>query len=141
MKKVYCAVKAIITKENEFLVIHQRLDDIGYWDLPGGRVKYGESPYDTLKREVKEETNLDVEIEKPAGMFWFFRKTDGAQVVCNTFFCKIAGGEIDLSKNPIERELESITEFRWVTKNEFLQEEYTTGRNSSLKQLIEESLS
>jgi phosphoglycolate phosphatase-like HAD superfamily hydrolase/ADP-ribose pyrophosphatase YjhB (NUDIX family) len=30
------------------------------WGIPGGKVKWGESSFDALRREVKEETNLDV---------------------------------------------------------------------------------
>jgi phosphoglycolate phosphatase len=31
------------------------------WGIPGGKIKYGESSNDALRREVKEETNLDIE--------------------------------------------------------------------------------
>ncbi|MEM0372329.1 MAG: NUDIX domain-containing protein [archaeon] len=36
-----------------------------YYTLPGGRVKYGERLENAVKREVKEETNLDVVDVRP----------------------------------------------------------------------------
>jgi phosphoglycolate phosphatase len=30
------------------------------WGIPGGKIKFGESSEDALRREIKEETNLDV---------------------------------------------------------------------------------
>ncbi len=32
----------------------------GYWDIPGGTLESGELPLEGLKREVKEETNIDI---------------------------------------------------------------------------------
>lgn len=130
MNHVFSAVKAIIQKGDKFLVIKQELTHATVWDLPGGKVDFGESPYDTLAREVKEELRLTVNILKPIGMFWFFRQ-DGDQVVCTAFLCT-ANGEIDLTKNP---STEKITEFKWVTKAEFLSDEYPVGHNS-IKQVI-----
>ena len=120
MKRVHPAVKAIIQRGNEFLVIKQELSDKTVWDLPGGRVDHGESPYDTLVREVKEEVCLSIKIVKPLGFFWFFRQ-DKDQVICTTFLCSVDDHEIDLTKNPAE---ENIVEYRWVTKDEFLRNEY-----------------
>jgi ADP-ribose pyrophosphatase YjhB (NUDIX family) len=41
----------------------------GWWDLPGGYVERGESAEQTLRREIKEETGLDVNIKKFFGTY------------------------------------------------------------------------
>lgn len=129
MNRVHPAVKAIIQRGERFLVIKQEFADNIVWDLPGGKVDFGESPYETLMREVNEEIHLSINIVKPLGFFWFFRK-DGDQVVCTTFLCTADDYEIDITKNPAN---ENITEFKWVTKDEFLSDEYTVGHDSMKK--------
>lgn len=41
----------------------------GLWSLPGGRVEKGEYIADAIKREVKEETGLDVDVRDLVGIF------------------------------------------------------------------------
>ena len=115
--RVWCAVKALIEDKNRYLIIRQEVKDKLFWDLPGGRVEHGESPYDTLLREVKEETKLDIKIIKPVGIWWFFRLKDNDQVVCNTFLCKPKHLDVGINSNPAD---ENIKEFRWLTKEEIL---------------------
>jgi len=131
MPTIYAAVKAIIQKGDKILILKQELKNSSVWDLPGGRVDYGESPYDTLIREIKEETGLEAKIKKPLGMFWFFRQ-DKAQVICNTFLCSIQNTNVDLSQNSTN---EKISEYQWVTIKEFLTEKYVVS-HQSLKNLI-----
>lgn len=134
MSKTFPAVKAIILNGDKFLIIKRTVDNQIIWDLPGGGVDYGESPYETLKREVREEVDLDIDIVKPIGLWWFFRK--GNQVICTTFICRAKSNDIDLTKNPVQ---ENIEESRWVTKEEFLSDIYSTS-HESLKKLISESV-
>jgi len=129
MKKLYPAVKAIIKRGDKFLVIKQKFNGQSAWDIPGGRVEFGENPYDTLVREVMEEVHLSVEIVKPIGMFWFFRY-DGEQVICNTFLCKIKKCNVDITKSPAD---ENIVKYKWVTKKEFLNKKYKVGHESLLE--------
>jgi 8-oxo-dGTP diphosphatase len=42
---------------------------IGYWALPGGRVDAGEIVEQTVVREVKEETGLDIKIVRKVGEY------------------------------------------------------------------------
>ena len=50
-------------EEGKFLVTQRALDKkwaAGGWEMPGGGAKSKESSLDAIKREVKEETGLDV---------------------------------------------------------------------------------
>lgn len=56
------SAKGIIILDNKILILRIQNDcgGEGKWDLPGGGIEKGESPEDALRREVKEETNLDL---------------------------------------------------------------------------------
>lgn len=58
-------VSALVEKDNKFLLVKEILESgQPYWIIPGGKVEFGENLVDAVKREIKEETNLDVEIKK-----------------------------------------------------------------------------
>ena len=54
------AVVCILYDEEKGLLFEKRTDT-GEWCVPGGALELGEEPEDGLYREVKEETNLDIE--------------------------------------------------------------------------------
>ena len=57
--------QAAILRGAEILLIRHRehADGRTYWVLPGGRIEAGETEIECVRREVLEETNLDVRVE------------------------------------------------------------------------------
>jgi ADP-ribose pyrophosphatase YjhB (NUDIX family) len=62
------SVTAIVPNEHgELLLVHKTDNDL--WALPGGAMDVGESMADTVVREVKEETGIDVEVTDVVGIY------------------------------------------------------------------------
>ena len=57
-----CACGCLIFNENNQVLLQKRSDD-NLWGNPGGSMDLGETIYDTVIREIKEETNLDIKKE------------------------------------------------------------------------------
>lgn len=58
----------LVMLDEKFLLAERNKQNYnGYWIIPGGGVKFGETIHDAGIREIKEETNLDVEIVKLIG--------------------------------------------------------------------------
>ena len=56
-------VTGILVEDGRILLLDQDVDDRS-WSLPGGRVEPGEPLGDAVVREMREETGLDVRVER-----------------------------------------------------------------------------
>jgi len=72
------AFAVIFDAADRVLLCHRR--DIDLWNLPGGFVEDGESPWDAAVREVLEEVGLETEITRLTGLYY---KPGSDEVVFN----------------------------------------------------------
>lgn len=88
---------AIITDEQGRVLLQQR-GDRGTWGLPGGALELGESAEEAAIREVREETGLEVRVERLVGAYTKYFDTypngDEAQTIVFAFACSVVGGEL-----------------------------------------------
>lgn len=70
-KRFVEVVAALIRREEEILITQRRKDDAFglLWEFPGGAVEKGETHKEALKREIKEELDVDIEIVNFVGKF------------------------------------------------------------------------
>lgn len=97
-------VKALILRDDKFLVMHNNGIKADLWELPGGRMEFGETAEETLKREIMEETGLIVSPIKLLDT-WNLIKVDH-QITGIIYLCSIEEGEVTLS--------EEHDSFKWI---------------------------
>lgn len=111
--KFHITVKAIVIYHQKILIlkrIRPSSDGLGYWELPGGGLEYGETPHEALIRELKEETDLDIKIIKPIYTFTAIRPE--YQTVGIGFLTIPTDDHVKLS--------EEHTDYQFVSSNELL---------------------
>jgi len=63
------------------------------WNAPGGRVEAGESPWEAVVREIREETGVEAEVVRLASISW---KPERQEMLFQ-FVCSIVAGQLSLT--------------------------------------------
>jgi ADP-ribose pyrophosphatase YjhB (NUDIX family) len=98
-KRPLVGVGALLFQRDRILMAQRGKEPLkGWWSLPGGALELGESLADGVKREVLEETGLEI---RPLGVLEIFerimRDASGApeyHYVLIDYVCRITGGEL-----------------------------------------------
>jgi 8-oxo-dGTP diphosphatase len=95
------SVSGVVTDDHGRALLIQRRDN-QRWEPPGGVLELDESIEDGLRREVQEETGLDVELDTLSGVY----KNMNRGIIALVFRCKITGGQLTTN--------DEVTGFRWA---------------------------
>ena len=109
-----CTVGALIFDSNGHVLMIRTQKWSNMWGIPGGKTKFGETSEEALRREIKEETNLEIDqvqfvmVQDCIHSREFYRD---AHFVLLNYTCKVKGrSEVTLN--------EEAQEFRWVPVKE-----------------------
>ncbi len=101
------AVGAVILDDDErILLVKHKKERGGYWQgkwiCPGGALELGEEIKEGIKREVREETNLEIELVRPLIPFDRIVKTSEEtilHVIYIDYVARLSGGELNVASD------------------------------------------
>lgn len=107
------AVGGVVLDGDRVLLVKRALPPRqGEWSLPGGRLELGESLVEGVRREVKEETGLDVAVGPMVEVFDRVHRDDAGSIryhfVIVDFLCRPIGGALAAG--------DDASEARWVAR-------------------------
>ncbi len=68
-EKILLLYVSVMVRDDQNRVLLQKRTDFEIWGIPGGIVELGETLTDTVKREMREETGLDVAVQRIVGLY------------------------------------------------------------------------
>lgn len=98
----------------------------GLWELAGGGVEKGESPDFSLRREVREETGLELTGLKPV-LIWNRSREEG-EIIGITYLAGVENTDIRLSEEHIE--------YAWVRADELSNYTMMEGLGEELRHFV-----
>jgi ADP-ribose pyrophosphatase YjhB (NUDIX family) len=127
-------VGVVVRMDDKILLVQRKKEPgRGLWSIPGGLVELGEKVEDAAKREVKEETGLDVEIEEVIGVFDNIIRDEEGKIryhyILIDFIARVVGGSLKLSAD-------ELSAARWVNLEEAAQYPTTQSFRLLLRKLL-----
>jgi len=118
------SVSGVIFDDHGRVLLIRRRDN-QHWEPPGGVLELNETIPDGLRREIREETGLDIEPDALTGVY----KNMPRGIIALVFRCKITGGH--LSTN------DEVTAFQWADRTDiqrFTSEAYAVRLLDALRE-------
>ena len=108
--KIIKVVAAILQKEDKILIARKKEGKplAGYFEFPGGKIEKGETPEESLARELMEEMNIKIDVKEYVGES-IYDYGNGKVSELLGYTAEIIEGDIVLTDHD---------EYRWVTLEE-----------------------
>ena len=134
MKKI---LTFIVNKNKELLLLHNNPEnpihggDIWY-TVTGGVEEYDKTLEDAVKREIKEETNLDIINTKYLNISYKYTSRQGIECIEYAYISFVSDGNIILNEENIG--------YKWLNINDYVKEIHWYGNKKDLKKLLEKNI-
>lgn len=120
--RIYKSGKALLMYGNRMLLLKNtpsgfelgHKEELGEWEVPGGRAEDGENEEETLKREIREEVGIDAVVVKELIPFEFSPRDD-VIIRGKCFLCRALSDNVVLEGSGRRHNA-----YRWVTPDEAL---------------------
>lgn len=137
----YIVITGIIIRNHKYLITQRSKKEAafpGLWTVPGGKLRksdYINSPKDTsdhwyhilenlLKREIKEEVNLEIENICYLLSLSYIR-SDNVPTVILSFYCDYKSGKVRLS--------DELIDYKWVEARELKNYKFVPGLHEEIE--------
>jgi ADP-ribose pyrophosphatase YjhB (NUDIX family) len=101
----------LVQRDGRVLLTRRGIDPLrGLWDLPGGFIEPGEDPREAVRRELLEETGLEVQVGELVGCYPDLYG-DGGGATLNLFYAATPVGGREAAAS-------DVAELRWLTPPE-----------------------
>jgi len=116
----------ICGRDGRILIARRKISDRmgGKWEFPGGKLEAGESHESCLKRELKEELNIDVKVNGLFSRSVFRYMCVPIELIC--YKTDLIGGDIKLNDHE---------EYAWVKPEELSGFDFTEADKAAVKKL------
>jgi mutator protein MutT len=134
----YLSVLGVVrTPDGRFLITRRAMDKQwapGWWEIPGGGVKAGESSFEAVCREVLEETGIDVSHAAGGYRFCYHREQPGQNYIVDIYRF-----DMDISQKDIKLQENEDIDGKLATPDEIkkIAEEGLFLHYNSIKQVFE----
>ena len=107
----------IIRRDDQVLAARRAAGpQAGLWELPGGKIKEGESPLEALRRELREELGCELAVA------WLYDSVEfdypELHLSMDCFACNLAAGSEPQAKEEVHSEL------RWLSRGQIADVEW-----------------
>ena len=92
------------------------------FELPGGHIEYGEDIVDGLKREIREEFEMEIEVGEPFAVFTYMNKIRCTHSIEVIYLAQFQGDIKNVRINPADH-----SEYLWLAEDE-LPRAYTENK-------------
>lgn len=134
----YIVVGAFIVREGKLLLIQENHPpDKGKWNIPAGKLDFGENPLDAAKREAFEEAGIDFTPTALLGIHSVYRQDVPGEIhALRLVFVGEANNDVNLEHGDAVDGLAEIADYKWLAPDEVLMMNDELFRYRDVKNLV-----